>query len=203
LPEGRKKRIRRDPNTTRALILETAERLMLEEGYAAVSTRRVAKEAGLTGALVHYYYPTTDDLFIALHRLMTERHLEQLKQAPASDRPLETLWQFQIDPARAALGVEFLGLANHRKAIRQEIALRTEQARDAQAQIFETVLAEAKGIPDMCSPMCLATLLAAAARTLVNEESIGITRGHEDVKTFIAWLISQTGEAAGADAQNS
>ena len=52
------------PNN-RAIILDTTEKLMLEEGYAAISTRRVAKEAGLKPPLVHYYFPTTDDLFLA------------------------------------------------------------------------------------------------------------------------------------------
>ena len=34
------------------LIIDTTERLMLDEGYAAVSSRRVAKEAGLKRPLV-------------------------------------------------------------------------------------------------------------------------------------------------------
>src|SRR4051794_39149253 len=73
-----RKRVRRDPETTRTLILDTTERLMVEDGYAAVSSRRVAQELGLNAATVHYYYPTTDDLFIALHRRMTDRQLEEL-----------------------------------------------------------------------------------------------------------------------------
>ena len=38
-------------NQTR--ILDATERLVLDEGHAAVSTRRVAKEAGLSGIIVH------------------------------------------------------------------------------------------------------------------------------------------------------
>src|SRR5262245_19068772 len=43
-----RKRVRRDPDTTRGLILDTTEKLMVEEGYAAVSSRRVAQELGLS-----------------------------------------------------------------------------------------------------------------------------------------------------------
>ena len=68
-----KKRIRRDPDTTRALILDATEKLMVEEGYAAVSSRRIAQELGINAATIHYYYPATDDVFIALHQRMTQR----------------------------------------------------------------------------------------------------------------------------------
>ena len=39
---------------------------MLDDGYAAVSTRRVGATAGTDKALVHYYFGTMDALFIAL-----------------------------------------------------------------------------------------------------------------------------------------
>ncbi len=40
----------------RGVLLDTAEQLMIEEGYAAVTSRRVASEAGLKPQLVHYYF---------------------------------------------------------------------------------------------------------------------------------------------------
>ena len=48
---------------------------MLADGYAAVSSRSVAKEAGVTPALVHYYFPTLDDLFLAVLRRRAEQQL--------------------------------------------------------------------------------------------------------------------------------
>ena len=51
-----------ESSATRTLLPDATERLMLEEGYAAVSTRRVAREVGLTPAPVRYYFNTTDDL---------------------------------------------------------------------------------------------------------------------------------------------
>ena len=50
----------------RAAILDATESIMLEEGYAAVSSRKVASRAGLTSQLLHYYFRTMDDLFIAV-----------------------------------------------------------------------------------------------------------------------------------------
>ena len=62
------RRIGAENSVTRALILEAAEALIRDQGYAAVSTRKVAAKAGLKPSLVHYYFPTTDDLFLAVFR---------------------------------------------------------------------------------------------------------------------------------------
>ena len=56
----------------RALLLDAAEQLMLEQGYAAVSSRRVAEKAGLKPQLVHYYFRGMDELFSAVFRRRAE-----------------------------------------------------------------------------------------------------------------------------------
>lgn len=50
----------------RIVLLDAAEQLMIEEGYVAVTSRRVAERAGLKPQLVHYYFRTMDDLFLAV-----------------------------------------------------------------------------------------------------------------------------------------
>lgn len=184
------KRIRRDPETTRTLILDTTERLMVDEGYAAVTSRRVAQELGINGATVHYYYPTTDDLFIALHKRMTERQLVEFGQVLAADDPLAALWTFQSGWAQSALGVEFLALANHRKSIRDVLAVTTDEARDAQTQALASISSQSAIDPQILPPIALTTILVAIARTLANEERVGITCGHEEVRTFVNWGLA-------------
>lgn len=44
-------------------ILEVAERLFLEKGFALTSTTEIAKEVGCNQALVHYYFRTKENLF--------------------------------------------------------------------------------------------------------------------------------------------
>jgi len=44
-------------------ILETAERLFLDKGFALTTTTEIAKEAGCNQALVHYYFRTKEKLF--------------------------------------------------------------------------------------------------------------------------------------------
>src|SRR5206468_95194 len=52
----------------RGVLLDAAEELMLEDGYAAVTSRRVAERAGLKPQLVHYYFRTMDEMFIEVFR---------------------------------------------------------------------------------------------------------------------------------------
>jgi AcrR family transcriptional regulator len=49
--------------STEQNILEVAERLFLEKGFAMTSTTEIAKEVGCNQALVHYYFRTKDNLF--------------------------------------------------------------------------------------------------------------------------------------------
>jgi AcrR family transcriptional regulator len=185
------KRVRRDPEVAKGLILDATERLMLDEGYAAVSTRAVAKLAGLAPGLVHYYYPSTDDLLVAAYRRATERNYESLAEALRSPDPLRAFWRFQTEAPRMALGVEFMALANHRKAIKAEIARYTEQGRDMQAEALGAALAKAPLDPALCPPVCVATLLVSVARTLVMEEQTGISRGHAETRALVSWLLDR------------
>ena len=46
----------RHNNTTEKSILEAAERLFLEKGFALTSTTMIAKEVGCNQSLIHYYF---------------------------------------------------------------------------------------------------------------------------------------------------
>jgi AcrR family transcriptional regulator len=178
-------------SATRTLLLDATERLMLDEGYAAVTTRRVAKEVGLTPALVHYYFKTTDDLLVALYKRSTERNLEQLTAALGSETPLQALWDLSSNAMRTSLSMEFRALANHRKAIGVEITRYAEYARGLQADAIARVLDRAQLDKNLFTPAGVTVLLAGLARSLVLEEGVGITAGHEEARAIIAWLLQR------------
>ncbi len=49
--------------STEQAIMEAAEELFLENGYASTSTTAIARKAGCNQALVHYYYRSKENLF--------------------------------------------------------------------------------------------------------------------------------------------
>ena len=193
-PKG-KPRIRQESAVSRGFILDATERIMVSEGYAAVTTRRVASLIGLTAALVHYYYPTTEDLLVATYRRAVERHDERVRRALASDRPLHALWSFYSDQTRMALGVEFMAMANHRKVIRAEIRDHDERDRKMQAEALSRMLAVAKTNSNMCPPLCVAFLLSGISRALVMDEMLGISCAHPETRAYIERLLGQLEKA--------
>ena len=54
---------------------------MVDEGYAAATSRRVAAKAGVKPALVHYYFPSMDDLFVAVLRDKAEDNMAETARA--------------------------------------------------------------------------------------------------------------------------
>ena len=116
----------------RGVLLDAAEQLLLEEGYAAVTSRRVAERAGLKPQLVHYYFRTMEDLFLEVFRRRAEEGLGVLRTALESPQPLWALWRFSTMPEATRLTMEFMGLANHRKALRAEIVYYAERFREEQ-----------------------------------------------------------------------
>ncbi len=184
------RRLGAETSKSRAALLDAAERLMLQEGYAAVTSRRVAASAGLKPQLVHYYFRTMDDLFLALFRRRAEQGLERQALALASPQPLWALWDLSRDPRGTALTMEFVALANHRKVIRAEIASSAERFRADQLRGLEPVLAQ-YGIADACPPLVFTVLLSSTSRFLVIEsETLGMATGHAETVAFVEELIS-------------
>jgi AcrR family transcriptional regulator len=173
-----------DP-TTRNALLDATQELMLAEGYAAVTTRRVAAKVGVNGALVFYYFDSIDGLFIALFQRGAERSFERLQKALSSPQPLWGFWDLIHDRSGSALTMEFIALANHRKAIRAEIAEYSRRFRRAQLDTLSTVL-EAYGIdPQRWPPASVIVMLSGVSRFLLIEEAFDVDIGHAETEALV------------------
>src|SRR5262249_62374768 len=114
------------------MLVDATIQIMIEEGYAAATSRQVAAKAGVKPALVHYYFPTMDELYLAVFRRGATAYLERQQKSLASDRPLHAFWHTLTEPKDTRLLSEFMVLANHRKEIRVEIAAWSERVREMQ-----------------------------------------------------------------------
>lgn len=65
-----------DINDVEAKILESAEKEFLDKGYAGARTTSIAAAAGVTHAMLHYYFRTKDKLF----EKVISRKLEDIKE---------------------------------------------------------------------------------------------------------------------------
>jgi AcrR family transcriptional regulator len=183
------RRIGAETSATRAAILTATEALIRDEGYGAVSTRRVAARAGLKPSLVHYYFPTTDDLLIAVSRKGAAESDVQMEAALQSADPLRALWGYFKDSSRTAMALEFMALANRRPALREHMAEHSHEMRQRQVVVLERLLDET--LKERCAPAGLSLVLAGVGRALVMEGSLGVTAGHEEAIAFVDQWIDQ------------
>ncbi len=175
---------------TREALIEATAQIMLEEGYAAATSRRVAARAGVKPALVHYYFPSMDDLFVAVLRDKAESGLQRQRQAMAETEPLHALWQLS-GAQDAQLFTEFLAMANHRKAIRSEIVSYAMRFRDLEEGAM-TLAMKARGIDlQLFPPVVLSMIMGSLARMVLHEQGLGISRGHDEARAFIARCLER------------
>jgi AcrR family transcriptional regulator len=184
------RRIGAETSKTRGALLDAAEKLMLEEGYAAVTSRRLAARAGLKPQLVHYYFRTMDDLFLALFRRRADQGLERQARVFTSEQPLWSLWDLSRDQRGTALTMEFTALANHRKAIQAELSASAERYRAGLLEGFRSVLARYDIDQTSYPPMVCAVLMTSVSTFLVIETAmLGMSTGHEETVAFVEDLI--------------
>jgi AcrR family transcriptional regulator len=185
------RRIGAADSKTRARLVEAAEELLLEEGYAAVTSRRVGARAGLKAQLVHYYFRTMDDLFTEVFRRRAEENFARFERAMAADPSLRTLWRLNADPRGAAFSIEFVALANHRKVIRVEIARYAERFRSAQLEALAAALAADGITTDQLPPIVALLMMTGLSQVLALEDALGVTAGHDATVSFVQSVIDR------------
>ena len=82
---------------TKEKILDTAERLIGEQGYAATSLRQIIAEAGVNLAAVHYHFGSKEDLLDAV---------VVRKAAPVNEARLAWLERVEAEAGNGPLEVE-------------------------------------------------------------------------------------------------
>lgn len=72
------------------LILETAFRCLSTKGYANVSMRYIATEAGVALSQLNYYYKNKEGLFIEVINSMTQQYLYEIDERLKANKVNET-----------------------------------------------------------------------------------------------------------------
>jgi AcrR family transcriptional regulator len=175
---------------SRDQLIDAAEQLLVSEGYAAVTSRRVGAKAGLKPQLVHYYFRSMDDLFVEIFRRRAEKGIAAFERAVSADPSLHTLWRVNTDPAGASFSIEFVALAKHRPAIRGEIARYAERFRAAQLEAMRTALAAGGVTEDQIPPLVALLLMTGIGQVIGIEAALGVTSGHRDTVAYVEDAIA-------------
>ena len=193
MPNVPKRRRRGGENSEkRTLLIDAAERLILQEGYGAVTTRRLASEAGLKSQLVHYYFETVDDVFVAVIRRRATRNLERMVEMVRLDGSFEREWKANRNAEELGFWRELVALANHRKSIRGEVRHYTAQKRLLQSASLERSY-QVSGMQSKVPSIAWILLIVGASHVLAMESMLGLSYGHQETMDLLQDIIRSGG----------
>lgn len=192
MAQGRRPRAATEEKRKR--ILDATEEIMLKEGYAAVSSRSVAAAVGIQAPLVHYYFSTIDDLFVAVLRRRGGRNVERMAEALASPEPLRAWWKLVSDPRGTVLFIELLAAANHRPALKAEVGDLAREVRRMQVDALDTLLDEYGLDSDDFPPVFVATAMQGLAFAAVQDRVAGYDTSPDEAIAATERLIDRLEE---------
>jgi AcrR family transcriptional regulator len=165
-------------------MLDGAEDILREEGYAALTSRRIAERIGVKQRLVYYYFHTMDDLIVETFRRLSTRELDRLRQALSSERPLHEIWNVSIHTTDARMISEFMALANRSEGLRQEVIHFIRGSRAIQVEALTAALKRQSRTTHI--PTIGLALLATSVALAVNREvQLGVEDGHAEIIAVI------------------
>jgi AcrR family transcriptional regulator len=181
----------------RTALLDAAERLLIEEGHAGITTRKVAAKAGVNHGLVHYYFGSIEELLFQAMERYTERLLDRQRALYAVDLPFIEKWRQamrfideDLEAGYPKIWAELHAVAWNRPQFQQRIAQVHLQWRE----IFGDALAQAReldfsGTP--FSPEAFVALVATFNAGLLLERLVGLDQGHRELLGAMdGWLSS-------------
>ncbi len=164
---------------------------MREDGYGALTARKVAERAGLKHQLVYYYFKVLDELLIATYERHIDRYLAGIEKAFRSDAPLHAFWRVHANPVDATLNMEFLAMANHNEGIRARTVAFGEEIRKLGLGRLDAIIQRSEIARAPVTAFAVTMAITSVGSVLGLETAIGISGGHEETRALIEWCIDQ------------
>jgi len=172
-------------------IMDAAEKVIRDEGYAAVSSRRVAEVAAIQQSLVYYYFESMDDLLVATFQRRTERGMARYEKDARSDKPVAAIWKDLNEGLDARMSFAFVSLASHNERVRDVYTRFLSQSRKLQADVIAKD-ATARGIDiSPATPTALAFIIHSTSLVMAREAALGMTEGHDEVRSLLEGLLEK------------
>jgi AcrR family transcriptional regulator len=150
-------------------ILDAAARCFARDGFANTTVQQIAKEAGLTKSMIHYYFESKQVLILELQAFVHERYFRRVQQKLAEIGPdsesriKEALWEvYDIvkDKQFMRLQLELFAEAGRDPNMKNRMQLAMERSREFIESGTESVVgASSTKVPDEVSFLIQSQLL--------------------------------------------
>ena len=175
-------------------LLDAAERLLVDVGYARVTTRRLAEEAGVNHGLVHYYFGSIENVLIRTLERFTERLTQRQREMYAADIPFIEKWRTAMrylveeDVRYEKVWLELQALAWNRPEMRERLAPVNAEWR----AVLTEALAEPREELGIDMPLdALVSLVVTFNLGVMVERLSGITTGHAELLEWIDQFLEE------------
>jgi AcrR family transcriptional regulator len=175
-------------------LLDAAERLLADAGYAGITTRRLAKEAGVNHGLVHYYFGSNENLLVHALERFTSRLIARQRELYEDDSlPFAGKWRTAMrylvseDVRYEKIWLELQALAWNNPDIRARLARVNAEWRAVLTEAFDEPRRE------LSIPMPLEALVSLVMTFnlgIITERLGGIETGHRELLDWIEQWIS-------------
>jgi AcrR family transcriptional regulator len=173
-------------------LLDAAERLLVDVGYAGITTRRLAEVAGVNHGLVHYYFGSNENLLVHALERFTARLIARQRELYAADLPFIDKWRTAMrylvsdDVTYEKIWLELQALAWNHPELRERLARVNAEWRGVLTDAFEQPRRE-YGIE--MPVQALVALVMAFNIGVIVERLGGVETGHQALLDWIEqWL---------------
>ena len=176
--------------------MDAAERLLVSEGHARISTRRVAQEAGVNHGLVHYYFGSMEELFVQVLERFTERLIARQREMYAADAPFlekwRAAWRFHGEDLASGypkIWHELNAMAWNDAGLRERVVRVNGEWRAVLQEAFARAREEYGAGADLPPVEAMVALVMMFGQGAQIEGLLGIDTGHAELLAWIdGWL---------------
>jgi AcrR family transcriptional regulator len=179
--------------TAEEALLDAAERLLVEVGYAGITTRRLAEEAGVNHGLVHYYFGSIENVLVRTLERFTQRMIaRQRAMYAAPEIPFIEKWRTAMrylvadDVAYEKVWWELRALSWNRLELHEPVARVDAEWRAVLTEAF----AEPRKRYGIDMPLdALVSLVMTVNEGIILERLSGVETGHRELLDWIdGWM---------------
>jgi len=180
-------------------LLDAAERMLVSDGYARITTRRVAAEAGVNHGLVHYYFGSMEELLLQVLERFTGRLVARQREMYEADVPFIEKWRAAMryleEDLRAGypkVWLELQAMSWNNLELRERIVAVDEEWRSTLRTAFDRALRE-YGLDQDDFPLeAVVSLVMTFNKGIELEQLNGIRSGQQELLAWIDdWLRAQ------------
>jgi AcrR family transcriptional regulator len=177
-------------------LLNAAEALLVEVGYASISTRRLAERASVNHGLVHYYFGSMEEVLLQTLERYTARLIDRQRQLYDAAGPFIDKWRQamsfldeDLDSGYQKIWFELQAMAWNQP----EMATRVRRVTDTWLGVLTDALGialRAYGLENAFPLEAVVSLVATFNQGIILERLVGVDSGHRALLASIdAWLV--------------